>query len=510
MTFIHLLKNSVTGIRRRMMVYSLLVVVMSGIVSLYTSYSSSLLLSEIDAMFNLSVQLDGIEQESSHAHQTLTMYIELKSLDALNEFMESVEVFSKSSLLLLDEYGDTRSGLPLKNISNMIQRYIEFGSDAILAKRGRDISGSREAYLKAADTKALIQEVVDKLKLEQLNQNIQRYKYLEINGKRVLFFNVLMVLAMMLLTWLIVFDMTLKMTTPIVQLSKAADEIAHGHFSGDAVVVDGDDELKVMADAFNQMKKNLVSYINELNHANFVETQLIEKELQNAKMQTLLNDAELRSLQSQINPHFLFNSLNAGVQLAMMEGADTTLVFLENLSTLFRCNIRPLNELVVVDDEINHIRSYCELMKMRFGSKVTYEIHLTEAVKKQLILPMILQPLVENAFIHGIGKCEEGGHVSITVDADDSTIQFCVTDTGKGMSEHEILRILNKDSSGSEAIQIPKRSHSSGIGAGNVIQRLKLLYGDLASVAIESRSLAIEGTRIRIVMPFQGAEVADV
>ncbi len=510
MKLIKLFKSSVAGIRGRMMLYSLLVIVMSGIVSLYTSYSSSVLLSEIEAMFKLSVQLDGIEQESSKAHQTLTMYIELKSLEALNEFMESIETLSTSSRQLLDEYDYTPSQLPLKNISNMIARYIEFGSDAILAKRGRDISGSRESYLKATDTKVLIQEVVDNLKLEQLNQNIKRYKYLEINGKRVLFFNVLMVLAMMVLTWLIVYDMTLKMTTPIVQLSKAADEIAHGHFSGKAVVVDGNDEIKVMADAFNQMKKNIVSYIDELNHANLVETQLIEKELQNAKMQTLLNDAELRSLQSQINPHFLFNSLNAGVQLAMMEGADTTLVFLENLSTLFRCNIRPLNELVGVDDEIHHIRSYCELMKIRFGSKVSYDINLSETVKKQLILPMILQPLVENAFIHGIGKCEEGGHVSIYVDADDATIEFNVTDSGKGMSEDEILRIFNKDSSGTESIQVPKRSHSSGIGAGNVIQRLKLMYGDLATIAIESPGNSVMGTKVKIVMPFQGAEVADV
>jgi len=239
--------------------------------------------------------------------------------------MEAVDALNSEAHTLMSTYRDKRSALSVKNIQNMIDKYTEYGSSSILAKRGRDISGSRKAFLQATETKDLIQEVIDKLKIEQLDQNIMIYQNLVQNGTKVQLFNVLMILTVMALTILIIFEVTLKMTRPIIQLSKAADEIAHGKFDGDEVVVDTEDEVHVMADAFNQMKLSIVGYIDELHKANEVEKKWIENELQNAKMQTLLNDAELRSLQSQINPHFLFNSLNAGVQLAMMEEAEYTI-----------------------------------------------------------------------------------------------------------------------------------------------------------------------------------------
>jgi sensor histidine kinase YesM len=495
------------SIRNRLMAYFLMIVMMTGIISLYTSYNSSRLLVEIEEMFNLSVLLDGIEQDLTTAHDALSIYVETKSSDALNTFMEAVDSLNSEAHTLMSTYRDKRSALSVKNIQNMIDKYTEYGSSSILAKRGRDISGSRKAFLQATETKDLIQDVIDKLKIEQLDQNIMIYQNLVKNGTKVQLYNVLMILTVMALTILIVLEVTLKMTKPIIQLSKAADEIAHGKFDGEEVAVDTEDEVHVMADAFNQMKLSIVGYIDELHKANEVEKKWIENELQNAKMQTLLNDAELRSLQSQINPHFLFNSLNAGVQLAMMEEADKTLSFLENLSTLFRYNIRPLDQLVEIREEIHHIQSYCELMKMRFGDKVTYSVESSESLMHHMILPMILQPIVENAFIHGIGQCEAGGHVSIAVIPSDLGIQMIVKDTGGGVESEKISRILNKDSSGVEAVVTPKRSHSSGIGAGNVVQRLKLMYGERASIQFFSNRN--EGTTVTIEIPDTYKEVSN-
>jgi len=189
----------------------------------------------------------------------------------------------------------------------------------------------------------------------------------------------------------------------------------------------------------------------------------------------------------------------------MMEEADKTLSFLENLSTLFRYNIRPLDQLVPIREEMHHIQSYCELMIMRFGDKVTYSVESSESLMHHMILPMILQPIVENAFIHGIGKCESGGHVSIAVLPTDKGILMIVKDTGLGLEADKISRILSKDSSGVEAVVVPQRSHSSGIGAGNVVQRLKLMYGDQANIQFASQAGA--GTTVTIEIPDSDREV---
>lgn len=493
------------SIRKRLILFFIVIVTMTSVISLYSAYNSSRLLAEIEAMFNLSVLLDEIEEDLTSAHSALSTYVETKSSDSLNDFMEAIESLSSQTHTLKSMTSDSSSALAVNNIQNMIKRYTQYGSDSVLAKRGRDVVSSKESYLKAKEAKDLIQEVIDRLKIEQLEKNIQIYQGLVNNGKNVQFYSVLMVLTAMGLTLLIVFEVTLKMTQPIIRLSKAADEITHGHFEGEDVVVDSGDEVQIMADAFNQMKRSIVGYIDELRDANEVERRLIENELLQAKMQTLLNDAELRSLQSQINPHFLFNSLNAAVQLAMMEEAESTLLFLEHLSTLFRYNIRPLDQLVSVSEEVRHISAYCQLMKMRFGQKVTYRVTADVEVQEELILPMLLQPLVENAFIHGIGKCEDGGHVDIHIGISDVGMRLIVSDTGYGLSDAEKDRILSKDSCSMDSVVEPKRSHSSGIGAGNVVQRIKLLYGEKALFNIHS--IKGEGTTVTVELPLNRKEV---
>ena len=260
-----------------------------------------------------------------------------------------------------------------------------------------------------------------------------------------------------------------------------------------------EDEIQIMAKAFNKMRTSIKNSIEELRKTNEMESKLFEKELQTVKMQALLNDAEFRALQSQINPHFLFNSLNAGVQLAMMEEADLTLQFLENMAAIFRYNIKPLDEEIIVEEELNNIRAYCELMKVRFGNKMEFEMHIDENVLPVPIMPLILQPIVENAFIHGIGKSEKCGRVIISAFVRDGKVVFTVNDTGVGMSQEKIKRVMCKDISGKSQLITQKKNHSSGIGAGNVLQRLRLFYGGEESVAIESKENI--GTEITIQLP---------
>ena len=171
-----------------------------------------------------------------------------------------------------------------------------------------------------------------------------------------------------------------------------------------------------MVEAFNKMKGSIRNYIQALHSKAEMEAELMEKEMQNLKMQTLLNNAQLQSLQSQINPHFLFNTLNAGVQLSMLEEADKTTYFLENVAAVFRYNVRGLNQEVTLKDEINSVRAYLDLMKVRFGDAVKVIENIEDSEMLDMSMPpLILQPIVENSCIHGIGEKEGGGTISISI-----------------------------------------------------------------------------------------------
>ena len=487
------------SIRKKMLFYFILLTLMIGLISLYVSQNSRMLLHEVSELFDTSIVLSDIDKQLEITHSALTNYIETKSSDSLNSFIENSENLALNAELLTSQYVGDTGILSVENVHGLILKYNQYAASAVVSKRGRDIESCRQNYQSAEEVLDNTRELIEGLKLIQLENNITLYQSLALNGKKVQIINMVMITDLIILTILMVLNITFKMTTPIIQLAHSANEIASGHFEGEEVIVSDEDEIQVMAKAFNKMRTSIRRYIDELKRTNEMEAQLFEKELQTVKMQTLLNDAELRSLQSQINPHFLFNSLNAGVQLAMMEDATLTLEFLENMAAIFRYNIRPLDKEVTVEEEITNIKAYCDMMKVRFGDKLTYSMDVEDDVLDLRMMPLILQPIVENAFIHGIGKKETGGNVCIKAWLDTEGIRFSVKDTGIGMTQIQISRILYKETTEAEIPVPPKKSHSSGIGAGNVLQRLRLAYGGEAKLKINS-TLGV-GTEISITIP---------
>ena len=134
------------------------------------------------------------------------------------------------------------------------------------------------------------------------------------------------------------------------------------------------------------------------------------------------------------------------VQLAMMEDANATLEFLENMSAIFRYNIKPLDKTVTVEDELSNIKAYADMMKVRFGDKLHFDLTVTDDVLQVSMMPLILQPIVENAFIHGVGKNEKGGSVAVKAWREGDKVYFLVKDDGIGMTDTQIQRILQENS----------------------------------------------------------------
>lgn len=185
-------------------------------------------------------------------------------------------------------------------------------------------------------------------------------------------------------------------------------------------------------------------------------------------MENHLKEARLKYLQSQINPHFLFNSLNAGAQLAMMENAEKTCIFLDKMADFFRYNVKKGLEDATIEDEIEAVENYIYIQNVRFAGEIQYEEDIDWAVTGQKMPSMILQPIVENAVRHGIREIGRQGKILLKVQAVEDGVRITVKDNGKGIEKERLAEIMEK-----KTVAV---GDSTGIGLDNVMSRLELYF----------------------------------
>ena len=209
----------------------------------------------------------------------------------------------------------------------------------------------------------------------------------------------------------------------------------------------------------------------------------------------LKTQAQMNSLQSQINPHFLFNSLNAGAQLAMMEDAEQTGIFVEKMADFFRYNVKKGQEDATLGEELEAVDNYIYILNVRFAGDIHFSKEVDESLENVRMPSMILQPVVENAVNHGIRDIEWEGKIHLTVTGDADYIRISVKDNGKGMTQEQIEGVLsgNREHRNEEG-------DSTGIGMNNVISRLELYYEESGLMEINSEGEG-KGTEAVIHIP---------
>lgn len=227
------------------------------------------------------------------------------------------------------------------------------------------------------------------------------------------------------------------------------------------------------------------------------ESAMKEKELM---MEAHLKDAQLKYLQAQINPHFLFNTLNAGAQLAMMEEAEKTYRYIQNVADFFRYNIKESRESVTLRQEIEIVDNYIYILNVRFSGEIHFRKHVDEELTDVLVPGMILQPIVENCINYGIRNIEWEGYIDLSVYREGDHICISIRDNGIGMSSEKIQKIMN-----SRLKETDLEQSSNGIGLDNVIGRLRLFFGMEEVMEITSAGENM-GTEVAIFIPYEEKE----
>ncbi len=245
--------------------------------------------------------------------------------------------------------------------------------------------------------------------------------------------------------------------------------------------IGGNDEIAILDKQFNQMLYKLDNLIKK----NYIQ------QLENKK-------TELRNLQLQINPHFLYNTLETISSIAAVNNVPTIVEICEKLGNIFRYSIgKNYGEFVTVKQELEHVQNYVYIQKIRFGNKFEAFYYVEPGTEERKILRFILQPIVENAIVHGIKGIPGQGTVEISITQDNNTLVITVEDDGVGMSEQkveELTEYINKEKTDSS-----REDNSLGIGIRNVNQRIKLACGNEYGIIIKSSE--DQGTCFTIVMP---------
>jgi two-component system LytT family sensor kinase len=284
--------------------------------------------------------------------------------------------------------------------------------------------------------------------------------------------------------------MNKTLIVPIMKLVNVSKKIAANDFFTEDVKVENQDEMGELVKAFNKMKYATGEYIATLEERRKMLDLLHKEELEKIEVEKHLETANLELLKSQINPHFLFNTLNVIGGMAKLEDADTTEKMIIALSNIFRYNLKtPQNE-VVLSQELRIAKDYMYLQQMRFGSRIRYSIECKVDMDSVMVPTFLFQPLIENAIIHGLSKKEEGGKVCIRILMKSQNIVITVADTGIGMAEQELKQLKEAFEQG-----ITERI---GIGLGNMYKRVHGMY---RNGEVEIFSKENTGTVVRIIIP---------
>ncbi|MGP4040087.1 sensor histidine kinase [Gracilibacillus sp. D59] len=418
--------------------------------------------------------LNEITNNTDQTYQSLQIYVHEPSDENLQYYKEDKQRLKE----LQQQFAmATEDSIDKKNYVHLLTSFLEF-TDLTAKGVAQDNIEEYSYYLNEADNSATY---IHEKTLELINSELTVYQNLiELEDQRVqssknmgtaIFISVI-ILSILFALWF-----SNGITRAIERLTGAAKEISQGNYTVEDVVVPQKDELKILTDTFNQMKWNIVEAIREMK--------------EKARMSQLLKEMELKSLQNQINPHFLFNTLNTISKTSYIEGAERTSDLISSVSTLLRYNIGSLDRETYLKDEVEIVKEYFFIQKTRFGDRVRFHQEIEEECLQTPIPCLTLQPIMENAFMHGIEEMADGAEITLAIYQKEEKVWIDITDNGVGMDQETVDRLLAAE----EHTETNRKGHSTGIGMRNVIDRLKL-FDKKSDVTIQSE--VGKGTRVTI------------
>lgn len=415
------------------------------------------------------------------------------------------EIFTiKQKIEILENRSDNDSQYILRDLENAVDSYEEYSDKTIFAYENKEgYIFYYDDFIEAKNIAYYSEEYASKLIQHYLETNSKEYKELNRNSNLIyisLSIYLILILSMCALYALIFIKNISKGLKGIVETSNKVSKGQFEYYEGNKTDIY---ELDVLTNTFNTMVKDIKNFIKSINEKLILEKKLKEEEMKNLQYENALKEFDLKVLQSQINPHFLFNTLNCINATAMMENATTTNKLIKSVSNILRYSLRSMSSNASLEEEMSIVKDYIYIQECRFDDRIKFNLSVSMDMKKVKVPGMTIQPLVENAFIHGIEAKEEGGYINISIDDEEGNCNIIIEDNGIGITK-EILEKINNYNYNYDTKHI---GHTTGLGINIVEKRLRYLYNKENMFKVESEEGT--GTRVYLKIPIMGDEGND-
>lgn len=424
--------------------------------------------------FQTNADLDAFLTDIEKTESAMESYMKYRTFESIDRYYHHEAAAENEAERFSKKPSDNDVFQKEYIIRSLSLSFFDLSGKAIAARRANN---SREAdlyYYKALDCYSFLHEEIIQLNMAFFNMNASNYTESKARAEQALSRAVAALIVLFISSALLLYISIVGVTRPLSDISNVALKIAGRDFDVPLFNSEQKNEIGNICRAFDSMIISIREYISAIWEKALKENELREKEIE---MRALYIDARLKALQDQIQPHFLFNTLNTGAQLAMIEGADKTCYFLEQVADFLRYNIQHPGSDASIGEELGMLDNYIYIMKTRFGERYQFEKDIDPTTLGIKIPNTILQPLVENCIKHGLKDITENGRITIKSLRRDDFIVIEISDNGKGFDEEIKNKILKQAAAGSEGVLISDKGHVSS-GLINVISRLQIYFKD--------------------------------
>lgn len=468
-------------ISQRLLAYCMILFFLSSSIAVYVNVGTGKALKIYNDFTNQYSELNAFYKHVEALDGYARMYLYSSDEAYLALYKEALHACREGIAELKDTALDDNLIREYTRLQNMVETYSEVFQEIGIEKR--NLQEKYGFYSRIAENIENTYMEYSTLISDEMNAAKER---MDMQLKNQIATTIVFVSAMMASALLFAYFASKNITLPIGKIVSGIERMKQGNYDLNLPEKVNTVELAILKEAVLEMAEAVQASICHVQEKSQLETQLLEKENENLKVKEVLIETELKVLQGQMNPHFLFNTLSLISKMAYLEGADKTSGLMETTSDLLRYSLDKSNSVSDLYSEIDSVKNYITIQEVRFGHRIQFGLKIQKDIPNVIMPGMIIQPLIENAVIHGVKDMIDGAYVLISVKRIGDQVVILVEDNGIGM-----------DSSRLEAVQSGVEEKS--IGLGNVRKRLELFFGIIPIMSIES---AVQcGTAITVELP---------